>query len=101
MRIPSSDIDHVWHSKYHDGPLSGLCRQDGQLCWFENDHASDEYELTPLKGLAKLRAVASWRWFEFCVGTHCSYPRGKTAMQRRGRWFWRRLGNLYYGRKIF
>jgi hypothetical protein len=100
-RAKPEDMNYVWHSDFHDGPLNGLARHDGRLCWFEYDFQADEFILTPLGGAAKIKAIARWRWFEICVGTHCSYPSGNVFTSRRGQWFWRELANLYYGKRVF
>lgn len=29
------DLEMLWHSNYHDGPLSGMAKYDGEYVWFD------------------------------------------------------------------
>lgn len=38
-RIPEIERDkvqHLWHSRWYDGPLSGMCLYQGKKCWFHS-----------------------------------------------------------------
>jgi len=104
--LPTTQVDEdafemIWHSHYHDGPLTGLAHMHDRLCWFSYDHKTGKYDITPPRGFKKLKAIARKQWFEICVGKHCSYPPGKVFSSRKGQWFWRELANLYYGKRHF
>lgn len=100
-RVAPANMDFVWHSDYYDGPINGIARHKGRLHWFERDFDTSDFVLTPLVGMTKLKTVLRWRWFEVCVGKHCSYPEGKVFTSRKGQWFWRELANLYYRKRVF
>jgi hypothetical protein len=101
IRVSPDTIEYVWHSGYYDGPITGLARFNDDIYWFEYDYQARNYALSPLRGLKKLRILARWKWFEICVGKHCSYPEGPAFTARRGQWFWRELANLYYRKRVF
>lgn len=105
----------VFHSGYYDGPLSGLCRFNGELCEFElhaEEYIGDEdefervrmFDIKPLGGFKKCRRIFGKWLFEICVGRHCSYPnrsRGEFFYWKYPRWFWEIVFNVYYKRWPF
>lgn len=71
------NIIPLWTCGYWDGPLSGLCIYEQQICFFEisNSELADErlydiYEISPEDIIEEIRAHSL---FEEYVGTHCNY----------------------------
>lgn len=97
----------IFVTNYYDGPLSGLCKYNGQLCKFtcveEDDDGTryfDVYSLTPWE---KIKALWNKKKFELCVGYHCSYKNNKKQSYfyyRKPQWFYKWLFRMYF-RKTF
>lgn len=91
-----------WHCGYWDGPLSGLCFHDGELCRFEcaehggwdgeegaEHYVERTYRVIPLTRWERFRWLLRKRVFEMCVGYHCTYPHRYGGVGFvRGRWGW-------------
>lgn len=67
----------LWHSNYYDGPLSGFILFNNEKCWFnmeeidKNDHY--HYRIYRLPDNIKKALECNQRYFEYFVGTHCTY----------------------------
>ena len=75
----------LWHSDYHDGPVSGMLELDGEQCWFLFvDSLGDDDERTRIFNVYRLTQeqladeIERMAYFRERVGTHCDYkPDGK------------------------
>lgn len=105
MRLLYSDLNIVWVSNYYDGPLEGLCRQNGELMRFEieePDEARDDdwyYNCYPLTKYEKVKWVIKQKMFEWCVGYHWTYTNNKRTnffYYRKPEWLFKLLFKIYY-----
>lgn len=121
--IPYDQMKFVWVTNHYDIHWAGLCRVDGSLCRFEtrdetdyqrmndgcpycgdpnNDNIDDcsclpyvdiVCDIYPLTVIEKFKWLCRKSLFEFCVGTHWSYPKRKDSLRKaRSKW----LMQLYY-----
>lgn len=72
------DVRFVWHDSYYDGPISGLCKHDGNLYYFvmvdQTAYTRDRmFAMYILPKSQMWRIRLSHKLFEFFVGYHCSY----------------------------
>ncbi len=79
--VEQPDLRMLWHNGYYDGPLSGMCKWDGKLYYFDVAYDDEEeseldyrkynlYELTQEELEEELR---THRLFETNVGYHSNY----------------------------
>jgi hypothetical protein len=75
----------VFCTSYYDMPLAGLCRHNGQLCWFIGDYDTGTYTLYRLSEAEQTLEQAHQALFEELVGTHWSYevPREERVQRPR------------------
>lgn len=107
MIKPYHKLNIIWVADYYDGPINGLCKQKNKLCSFDliqsNSRNHYLYEVKELNTLEKINWLRRKWLFEFCVGTHSTYKKGKREQfyrMRNPKWFWKILYNLYYGKKL-
>lgn len=81
IKVSYKAVEFVWVSSHWDVHLAGLCRYGGRLCRFETDQDTlddnlmvDIFSLSPVE---KLRWLFRKKLFEWCVGTHWTYPLGR------------------------
>tara|TARA_Y100000310_G_scaffold56232_1_gene51642 strand:+ start:47682 stop:48092 length:411 start_codon:yes stop_codon:yes gene_type:complete len=105
-RIPYEEVDFVWISNHWDMHLSGLCRYNKKLCYFDN--VDDIYD-NKLKDIyvsihnlifdEKIEWIIRKKLFEWCVGYHWTYPHRESGVhyrKRSPRWFWQFIQDAYY-----
>lgn len=80
-QIPRSEVKLLWHCEFRDGPLSGMLRYAGEMCWYamiiENENDGESWyrrfaviHLTP----DQLADEQYWHdLFRQHVGTHTDY----------------------------
>jgi hypothetical protein len=94
-RIGREEVHLLWHADYWDGPLAGLLRYRGELCWFavvaENDDPDLEgwYRRFAVLRLSKEQLVEEQYWHELFrqkVGTHTDYGESVGALQPQDQW---------------
>jgi len=100
-----SDVKWLYHTSFYDGPISGMCRVNGEELWFQifeecNITDADNnpvcgfyrryllYRLTPESSAEEQRRHAI---FEEYVGTHCTYDsEGKRNLSGlKPEWMWK------------
>lgn len=118
--IAYRDIKFVWVSDHWDFHRGGTCLYEGRLCrftcvedypegWGTCEHEDGEcplcadypiacmiHEITPAD---RMKWRIRKKMFEFCVGTHWTYPNrpnGASFHSRRPRWFYAMLFAIYY-----
>lgn len=89
-QIQRSEVEYLWHVGYWDGPLSGICIYNDEVCWFQN--FSEDFEPTNNpEMLDRIRKFKIYRLsqeqlkfeydkhacFQQHVGTHCDYDKNK------------------------
>ena len=102
MKVPYNEMNFVWISNHYDVHWEGICRHEGKLCKFithdltdyqkmndECPYCSDQTEdwnactcgpysdlvcdIIPLGLWEKIKWIWTWKFFEYCVGTHWTY----------------------------
>ena len=106
------EMNFFFISLFYDVPLSGLCKVNNKIHTFSivsfDAHLTSNdgklfYNVYELSSIEKLKQILKKWGFELCVGTHMSYPQRAQKRyyhMRKPYWFWKRLFNLYYGKKI-
>ena len=99
-------MDFVFVSHHYDYHLAGLCRVNGKLCEFVTDYPDNKEEekdpiceVYELSWFRKVKALASKKLFEICVGYHWTYPNralGARFYYRKPKWLFKLLYKLYY-----
>lgn len=80
--LPYDQTDFIFVSNHYDIHLSGLCKYDGKLCYFEtfDDGESEPVcEIYSLSFFEKLKELCDKKMFEMCVGYNWTYPYRKTG----------------------
>jgi len=74
------DLEMLWHCGYHDGPLSGVAKYEGELVWFDcvemGDWGEDEVRSFQLHRLSKedeIEILRRHRLFNEMVGYHSNH----------------------------
>ena len=98
---PYKDIKFIWVSDHYDIHLSGLCRENKELCRFSTDYDSLICTIYSLTFFEKIKWLIRKFIFEICVGCHWSYPLGRTFKIKTPQWFWMLVFNYYYKKNRF
>lgn len=111
----SAQVNLIWACDFQEGPLSGLCEVDGQLCWFDCvDWASkggskkrfevrtfQVYRLTPEQQDAERERHLC---FIENVGRHFNYVQNRKLLNPdniRPTRFWRKYTDKYPDHKMY
>lgn len=110
--LPYDKMDFVWVSNHYDIHLSGLCKHNGKLCWFqtindmEYNDDKDEWimpdcQLYSLSWKEWIKLKWKQKRFEWMVGYHWTYPHRKQGARfyiRKPEWLYQRLFNWFYNK---
>jgi len=96
IRISSDDMVVVFIHTYYDGPVSGLCKVNNKLHYFQEDNSTNEYICQPLSFTNKIRFLLDKKVFEFCVGDHYNATLAGTIWKNKPYWLQDKLTNFYY-----
>ena len=94
-------VDFVWIADHYDIHLTGLCRERDELCRFTTDYDTAEIKIYHLTFREKIHWILRKKMFEWCVGYHWTYCKGKRKMnygKRKPKWFWKLVMSAYYGK---
>lgn len=70
---PSHPVELTFPVDWYDGPLSGLCCYQGDVCWFDGNPSADEWKVYRLTQAERDIETANQQCFEELVGTHWSF----------------------------
>ena len=105
VRVPADKIRIIYVSHHYDHPLSGVCKLNGSVWWFEREYRSRWARIRKMDRLETIQKWWSRTLFGICVGWHQHYGsdgrRARYYRSRRPRFFWGLLFNIYYGRPPF
>ncbi len=90
----TSRPEMLWYCDYHDHIRTGICRYEGNMCWFEVTNEKDEnigrneltYQLYELSPEAQAEHVEIQRRFFLYVGEHTTFPKSDHVLREKSLW---------------
>lgn len=93
--IPAKALNVVFVSNFYDYPLTGLCRLNGKLCWFDSI-SHKRFKIFSLNVAEKAEKLFDKWIFEALVGVHWSTKPRRRWGDRKPAWLRNFLSNAYY-----